>query len=351
MNKVWVFFVGLIMTVSGALANQPVMVKFGSDEGWKVFEAELVSLGYMKSGDTSFDTKGITAVMMNGLSPEAQKVVGFDRLHTANLEQHKIGQRIEVGQFRKMASSGMFFMPRVYANAPTSQAVDAVPTETPVAADPVAIGTAIKEGREALSAMPPSPEVEELRKKLSELATKKADAVLLKDLTPLVPQVTAVKAEIKALTLRIKAVEDGVTAINRRLNDEKSGLAMAHTKADAAHARLNDEKNGLAAAHAKAERAQSGVDSLGKRLDAVEGQVGSGVWQWVAIGASALLALIALLRTFRKGKSDKKAVDQTVGTGEADASGMEDNVLDFKSQPRFTSGIKPGGGPFVPKSV
>jgi predicted nucleic acid-binding Zn-ribbon protein len=226
------------------------------------------------------------------------------------------------------------------------------PAESTVVADATSIGKAIKEGREALSAMPPSPEVEELRKKLSELATKKADAVLLKDLVPLVPQVTAIKAEIKTLSGRMKKVEDGLTAISRRLDDPETGLAMAHTKADAAHTRLDDRTNGLAAAHAKADKVSiaindrvTGISALNERMEAVENDQG-GVMQWVAILAAALLALAALLRTFLP-KGEKEKV-KTVPVSEATAPGKVDDPLDFGQTPRFAKSVTPGGKPLEP---
>ncbi len=187
------------------------------------------------------------------------------------------------------------------------------PAVAPVAANPDAVGQAIKAEREAVAKMPPSPEVVELRKRLDALAAAKADAVTTDDMVKVAAQVTnlrkellgkidAVDKKVEVLGGRMKVAEGDIKTLQGQINDPKTGLAEAHTKAEAAQK--------------TAAEALGKYSDTDKRLKAVEEVAGTSLWSNIGLVVAIIIGLWALARTFGGKKSSVKSEKAKVATPE-----------------------------------
>lgn len=212
------------------------------------------------------------------------------------------------------------------------------PAVTPVAANPDAVGQAIKAEREAVAKMPPSPEVVELRKRLDALAAAKANAVTKDDIAEVAKQVTnlrkellgkidAVDKKVEVLGGRIKVVEGDIKTLQDQINDPKTGLAEAHTKAEAAQTAANE--------------AMSKYSDTDKRLKAVEQVTSTSLWSNIGLVVAIIIGLWALARTFRGQKSPVKSEKAKVATPESSPSAAAKPQRREPVRPSDSSNVTP----------
>jgi hypothetical protein len=311
--KKWILAIALVSISFFASAKEVVMVKYASDEGWSVLEKALVSDGYMKAGESQFNTRGISEVVYNGLTEEQQKSISRDGFHPLNRMVNNLPEVMQVAEFRKRAAARELVKPEVQvaqaAQAPTESDQVPVPlaqastTKSPVEAIPQAVGTTIQSLEDRVVQLEAQgKDATALRKEVEALQSARANAITTDDLKRVAAGVTEVRNKFADYERRLGVVETTVTSLTESV-----------TKIGNATETIGREVVGV-----KQKVADQGkvVAKHESRLTAMEGKADTGMWTNVGIALAIVLAVWALARTF--GNRQSKSATAKAVTPEAE---------------------------------